>query len=112
MGIIKDHAIRKTLEDGNLRNDPEILELVCDVLDNLDTDIDKLGGIEAHSKETDQSLELLAAAIDRYENEEVLVENGEEDEDEEDEEDNEDDDDLEMIDDDATDEDLEEDEKE
>lgn len=68
MGIFKDHEIVKTLKDGNLRNDPEVLELVCEVITNFEADVDKLGGIEVSMK-TDESLEMLNAAVDRVENE-------------------------------------------
>lgn len=67
MGIISDHAITKTLKDGNLRNDPEVLDLICDVLNSWDEDMDK-AGVLVVSPATDKNLEMLAAAIDRAEN--------------------------------------------
>ena len=71
MGIIKDHGIIKTLKNGDLRNDPEVLDYVCKVIKGFDDDVDKLGGIEAHSPETDEALENLAAAIIRAEEPEL-----------------------------------------
>lgn len=99
MGIIADHAIVKTLKDGNLRNDPEVLDLICDVLASWDEDMDK-AGVLVVSPNTDKNLEMLAAAIDRAENEPELDEDedfDDEDDEEIDEEDEEVDDDEEEV---------------
>lgn len=78
MGIIKDHAIVKTLKNRALRNDPEIIKAICSVLENLDNDIDKVGELVVGAK-TDNALEELNEAVDRAQNPEK-----EEDEDEND----------------------------
>lgn len=68
MSIIKDHSITRILKNKNLRNDPEILEAICDVLKGLDDDIDKVGELIIGIK-TDRALEELNEAVTRAESE-------------------------------------------
>jgi hypothetical protein len=92
MGIFRDHAITKTLRDGNLRNDPEVLDLLCDVIESVDGDMDKVGELVV-SPLTDNKLEMLAVAVDRVEQEMDSSDEDEEDEDFDDEDEDEEDED-------------------